>query len=73
MLIVSSMFPPYCGGGVSSHVRDLTASLLNEGDEITVLTSSRGLPRRRRQEEEAVPSGARVIYTKNYLAMSLRG
>jgi len=38
------MFPPYCGGGVSSHVRDLAISLARTGDEIYVFSNRRGQP-----------------------------
>lgn len=44
VLLITSMFPPYCGGGVSSHVCDLSESLAKSGREVWVLTSRRGKP-----------------------------
>jgi len=42
ILLVTTMFPPYCGGGVSSHVRDLSVALAAKGEDVWVLSSRRG-------------------------------
>lgn len=68
ILMVTSMFPPYCGGGVSAHVRDLALSLGKRGDEVWILTTRRGIPR---DPEEArhVPHGATVVYCPRFRHM----
>jgi len=71
VLLVTSMFPPYAGGGVSSHVRDLATSLAKEGHEVSVLTS-----RRRKapapDESRHVPAGVQVIYCEDFRRMAMR-
>src|SRR3989304_3493205 len=70
-LLVTSMFPPYFGGGVSSHVRDLAESLAAMGHEAWVLTSRRGQPVNP-EEPSAVPHATRVIYAPTFRGMAAR-
>ena len=70
ILMVTSMFPPYAGGGVSSHVRDLSASLAKKGHDVWVLTSRRGQPTDV-EEQRHVPPGTHVIYSRNFRSMAM--
>jgi len=70
-LLVTSMFPPYFGGGVSSHVRDLAESLAAMGHEAWVLTSRRGQPVNP-EERSAVPHATRVVYAPTFRGMAAR-
>lgn len=71
ILMVTSMFPPYRGGGVSSHVHDLTVGLAEHGHEVWVLSSRKGkrvLP----DEGNSAPPGTRVIFVRNFPEMFVR-
>lgn len=65
------MFPPYCGGGVSSHVRDLAEALGSMGHEPWVLTSRRRLPDDP-TERAAAPAATRVVYCRDFPRMAAR-
>lgn len=70
VLLVSSMFPPYCGGGVSSHVYDLAIALRERGHSVRVLSSRRG--KEPDQDENRVQlDGIDVQYSKSYPSMFL--
>ena len=69
VLLVTSMFPPYCGGGVSSHVRDLAEALGGMGHEPWVLTSRRR-QRKDPQESAEAPRGTRVVYARDFPTMA---
>lgn len=71
ILMVTSMFPPYRGGGVSSHAHDLAVSLSGKGHEVWVLSNRKG---KHRLSDEAgdAPPGLRVIFCENLLRMFLR-
>ena len=71
ILLVTSMFPPYCGGGVSSHVRDLSVALARSGEDVRVLTSRRGKPRDP-HELEGTPPGVQVMFCRDFVHMFLR-
>jgi len=71
VLLVTSMFPPYCGGGVSSHVRTLATALSGLGHEPWILTSRRGRPVNPEETRHA-PPGTRVVYARSFVDMVLR-
>lgn len=69
VLLVTSMFPPYCGGGVSSHVQSLAAALPKLGHEVWVLSSRRGKPVEP-DEAKYAPPGVHVLYARNFRGMA---
>lgn len=68
VLLVTSMFPPYAEGGVSSHVRDLATALARRGEEVRVLTSRRRQSLRE-DEGNAVPPSVRATYRPSFLRL----
>jgi glycosyltransferase involved in cell wall biosynthesis len=70
VLMVTSMFPPYAGGGVSSHVRDLSATLAKRGHDVWILTSRRGKPADV-EEQRHVPNGTHVVYCRKFRSMAM--
>jgi len=71
VLLVTSMFPPYFGGGISSHVVSLATRLRASGHEPWVLTSRRGKPVAADEVAQA-PPGVRVVYARDFLSMATR-
>jgi glycosyltransferase involved in cell wall biosynthesis len=71
VLLVTTMFPPYCGGGVSAHVRDLSIALTTAGGDVTVLTSRRGKAVDPAEMDRASPS-PKVIYSPDFAHMFRR-
>jgi len=71
VLLVTSMYEPYCGGGVSSHVGDLSSALARAGHEVTVLSHRRGRPRDPAGEQR-VPAGVRAIFCRDFRDMFVR-
>lgn len=70
IVLVTSMFPPYCGGGVSSHVYDLALGLKEKGHTVMVLTSRRG-KQVSRAEDDIKGLGIRVCYSDSFPSMIL--
>lgn len=71
VLLITSMFPPYCNGGVSSHVGDLAESLARFGTDVWVLTSRRGKPLTN-GEENGGPSSKNVVTCPDFQHMFLK-
>ena len=71
VLLVSSMFPPYCEGGVSSHLRDLASGLTAHGHAVTIFSCRRGMPVHEREDTFAPPK-VTVIYAPDFARMFLR-
>lgn len=70
VLLVTSMFPPYGGGGVSTHVGDLAHGLAAAGHAVTVLSCRRGMSRDPKEGDHA-PHGVRVIFARDFWRMFL--
>lgn len=68
ILLVSSTFPPYGGGGVTSHVIDLAKGLVRAGNDVVILSCRGGKPPKR-NEGRAAPDGSRVVFSHDYWAM----
>lgn len=68
VLLITSMFPPYCSGGVSSHVSDLADALARSGANVWVLTSRRGKAPEN-GEESGGPSSTNVVVCKDFAYM----
>jgi len=71
VLLVTSMFPPYCGGGVSSHVQSLAAALPKLGHEVWLLSSRRG-QHVHPDEAKHAPTGTHAVYARNFRGMAMR-
>lgn len=71
VLLVTSMFPPYCGGGVSSHVQCLAVALSKLGHEVWVLSSRRG-QRVNPDEATYAPPGSHAVYARDFRGMAMR-
>lgn len=68
ILIASSMFPPYCTGGVSSHVRDLAEFMGRMDQDVWVLSSRRGKAVDK-AERESAPASTTVIWCRDFRRM----
>jgi glycosyltransferase involved in cell wall biosynthesis len=71
VLLVTTAFPPYGVGGISSHVGSLAAALADLGHAPWVLASRRGQPRRN-DEASAAPKGVRPQYVPTFASMARR-
>lgn len=69
--MVTSMYPPYRGGGVSSHVYDLVTGLARQGHEVWVLSNRKGKPVRP-DESRYAAGGARIVFCNTLAQMFTR-